>query len=444
MPWTHYTKSPTGPIIPDFCIGSGAGGHSRPTPSPLRYHHLASEEREGRNLDSSPQKPTGAAASRRRRRPRTLSPHLAAHPPPADQPYLQLRSGEVVEAAAAEAKTMRRHLHGLLSRALAFGLPAPPRPSSHLQGITEPGAASRFGAAFLARALAGPGLPAPRRPRTPLQRITEPGAASRFGAVFLAHGGFSTDASAAAQDSVKPAAGTGGEGGDGKSGKSEQGDAGKSVRGGPVSWLSFFLLLLTGGGIIVYYDKEKKRHIEELKNRTSAVKQEPPVGTAAIGGPFNLLNHDGKPVTEKDFLGKWTLLYFGFTHCPDICPDELQKMALAIDKIKEKAKMEIVPVFITVDPERDTVEQVRDYINEFHPDLIGLTGTSDEIRKVARAYRVYYMKTEEEGSDYLVDHSIVMYLMNPKMEFVKFYGKNHDADSLADGIIKEIKEHRSR
>ncbi|EAZ21820.1 protein SCO1 homolog 1, mitochondrial isoform X1 [Oryza sativa Japonica Group] len=341
---------------------------------------------------------------------------------------------------------MRRapRLHALPSRALAFGgLPPPPLPRAQLQGITEPGAASRLGAAFLARALATTGLPAPRRPRAlQVQRITEPGAASRFGAAFLARGGFSTDASAAAQDSAKPAAATGGEGGDGKSGKSEQGDAGKSVRGGPVSWLSFLLLLVTGGGIIVYYDKEKKRHIEELKNRTSAVKQEPSVGTAAIGGPFNLLNHDGKPVTQKDFFGKWTLLYFGFTHCPDICPDELQKMALAIDKIKEKAKMEVVPVFITVDPERDTVEQVRDYVNEFHPNLIGLTGTTDEIRKVARAYRVYYMKTEEEGSDYLVDHSIVMYLMNPKMEFVKFYGKNYDADSLADGIIKELKGHQ--
>jgi len=148
-----------------------------------------------------------------------------------------------------------------------------------------------------------------------------------------------------------------------------------------------------------------------LKNRTSAVKPGQSVGTPAIGGPFKLLNHEGKPVTEKDFLGKWTLLYFGFTHCPDICPDELQKMAAAIDKIKEKAKSDIVPVFITVDPERDTVEQVRDYVKEFHPDLVGLTGTTDEIRKVARAYRVYYMKTEEEGSDYLVDHSIVMYVI---------------------------------
>ncbi|CAN6230392.1 unnamed protein product [Urochloa humidicola] len=302
------------------------------------------------------------------------------------------------------------HLRALLSRALAPSLPPPPARALPL--IAGP-VASQFGAAFLGRA--------------------------RF---------FSVDASTAAQGGSKPpaaaaGAATGGDaGGDGQSGKSEQADAGKSVRGGPVSWLSFLLLLVTGGGIIVYYDKEKKRQIEELKNRTSAVKPGQSVGTAAIGGPFKLLNHDGKPVTEKDFLGKWTLFYFGFTHCPDICPDELQKMAAAIDKIREKAKLDIVPVFITVDPERDTVEQVRDYVKEFHPDLIGLTGTTDEIRQVARAYRVYYMKTEEEGSDYLVDHSIVMYLMNPQMEFVKFYGKNYDTDSLADGIIKEIKEQK--
>ncbi|EOY07161.1 hypothetical protein SCA6_001289 [Theobroma cacao] len=219
-------------------------------------------------------------------------------------------------------------------------------------------------------------------------------------------------------------------------------DAGKPVRGGPVSWLSFLLLLATGMGIIFYYDKEKKRHIEEISNASKAVKEGPSAGKAAIGGPFSLINHDDKPVTEKDFLGKWTMIYFGFTHCPDICPDELQKLAAAVDKIKEKAGIEIVPVFISVDPERDTTEQVREYVKEFHPKLIGLTGTSDEIKKVARAYRVYYMKTAEEDSDYLVDHSIVMYLMDPNMEFVKFFGKNSDVDSLTDGVIKEIKQRK--
>ncbi|OMO85036.1 Copper chaperone SCO1/SenC [Corchorus capsularis] len=226
------------------------------------------------------------------------------------------------------------------------------------------------------------------------------------------------------------------------SGGSQQssGDAGKPVRGGPVSWLSFLLLLATGIGIVLYYDKLKKRHIEEINNASKAVKEGPSVGKAAIGGPFSLINHDGKPVTEKDFLGNWNVIYFGFTHCPDICPDELVKLVAAVDKIKEKAGIDIVPVFISVDPERDTVEQVREYVKEFHPKLIGLTGTPEEVRNVARAYRVYYMKTAEEDSDYLVDHSIVMYLMDPKMEFVKFFGKNNDVDSLTDGIIKEIKQ----
>ncbi|KAK4483780.1 hypothetical protein RD792_010984 [Penstemon davidsonii] len=232
------------------------------------------------------------------------------------------------------------------------------------------------------------------------------------------------------------------DGGQDSGGSQNNSQEGKSVRGGPVSWMSLFLLLCTGAGLVYYYDREKKRHIEGINNASTAVRQGPSVGKAAIGGPFNLIDHNGKSVTEKDFLGKWNLIYFGFTHCPDICPDELQKMALAIDKIKEKSSMEVVPIFISVDPERDTVEQVHEYVKEFHPRLIGLTGAPDEVKKAARAYRVYYMKTEEEGSDYLVDHSIVMYLMDPEMQFVKFFGKNFDAISLADGVIQEIKQHK--
>ncbi|KAL5162038.1 Protein SCO1 1, mitochondrial [Glycine soja] len=273
----------------------------------------------------------------------------------------------------------------------------------------------------------------------------------------------SSDASAANVSGEKPALdsdqsakdGSGKERESGSGGGQDQkSDAGKSVRGGPVSWLSFLLLVLTGAGLVFYYDREKKRHIEGrllclcilqdewIRTNTEAVKQGPSAGKAAIGGPFCLINHHGKHVTEKDFMGKWTLLYFGFTHCPDICPEELQKLAAAVDKIKEKAGIETVPVFISVDPERDTVEQVGEYVKEFHPKLIGLTGSPDEVKNVARAYRVYYMKTAEEDSDYLVDHSIVIYLMSPEMEFVKFFGKNNDVDSLADGVIKEVTQHK--
>ncbi|KFK38282.1 hypothetical protein AALP_AA3G094000 [Arabis alpina] len=224
--------------------------------------------------------------------------------------------------------------------------------------------------------------------------------------------------------------------------KNDRGSSGKDVRGAPVSWMSFFLLFATGAGLVYYYDNEKKRHIEDINKNSIAVKEGPSAGKAAIGGPFNLIRDDGKRITEKDLKGKWTILYFGFTHCPDICPDELIKLAAAIDKIKEKSGVDVVPVFISVDPERDTVQLVHEYVKEFHPKLIGLTGTPEEIKSVARSYRVYYMKTEEEDSDYLVDHSIVMYLMSPEMNFVKFYGKNHDVDSLTDGVVKEIRQYK--
>lgn len=223
----------------------------------------------------------------------------------------------------------------------------------------------------------------------------------------------------------------------------DKNNARRTVRRGPISWLSFLFLAATGGGLIWYYDRMKKQRIEAINKTSAIVKVGPSVGKPEIGGPFNLIDHDGKPVSEKDFMGKWTMIYFGFTHCPDICPDELQKLAAAIDKIKEKAGFDIVPVFITVDPERDNVEQVREYVKEFHPKLIGLTGSLEEIKKTARAYRIYYMKTSEEDSDYLVDHSIITYLMDPNMELVKFFGKNNDADALADGVIKEMKQYKS-
>ncbi|KAH7446927.1 hypothetical protein KP509_01G082300 [Ceratopteris richardii] len=212
----------------------------------------------------------------------------------------------------------------------------------------------------------------------------------------------------------------------------------RTIRGSPVSWLSLGLLLVTGAGLVYYYDQEKKRLIQDFKEE---VKPGAGVGKAAIGGPFKLVNHEGKTVTEQDFKGGWSLIYFGFTHCPDICPDELMKLAEAVD-VLEKDGITITPIFITVDPERDNVEQVKEYVQEFHPRLIGLTGTAEDIRQVSREFRVYYMKTEEEGSDYLVDHSIIMYLMDPQMEFVKFFGKNYDLKSLSEGIKEEIRSYK--
>ncbi|KAH7292419.1 hypothetical protein KP509_29G067200 [Ceratopteris richardii] len=207
----------------------------------------------------------------------------------------------------------------------------------------------------------------------------------------------------------------------------------------PVSWLSLCLMFITGGGLVYYYQLERERRIKAAQEVNPKGSEG---GKGVIGGPFKLINHEGKEVTSEQFKGSWTLLYFGFTHCPDICPSELQKMVDAIDIIEKRNNLHITPVFITVDPERDSVEQIREYVTEFHPRLIGLTGSLEGIRQVARDYRVYYAKAGEEDSDYLIDHSIIMYLMNPQMEFVKHFGKNYDVSSLADGIVAEIKGHK--
>ncbi|EIE27272.1 SCO1-SenC-domain-containing protein [Coccomyxa subellipsoidea C-169] len=157
-------------------------------------------------------------------------------------------------------------------------------------------------------------------------------------------------------------------------------------------------------------------------------------GVAAIGGHFDLLDQDGKKFTHENLIGNYSLLYFGFTNCPDICPDELEKLATAIDAVEKQTGQKVLPVFITVDPERDSVPKVREYVKQFHPRLIGLTGPQDKVKAAAKAYRVYYTKTNDDPKDYLVDHSIIMYLLDPKGQFVSFYGKNHTVPELADKI----------
>ena len=110
-------------------------------------------------------------------------------------------------------------------------------------------------------------------------------------------------------------------------------------------------------------------------------------GKALIGGPFKLVDHTGKTVTEKDFAGRKMLVFFGFTHCPDICPSGLQVMSAALDQLGDKAGA-VVPIFVTVDPERDTPEVMAKYVTSFHPRLVGLTGSQDAIKTTAKAYRV--------------------------------------------------------
>lgn len=136
-------------------------------------------------------------------------------------------------------------------------------------------------------------------------------------------------------------------------------------------------------------------------------------GRADIGGGFTLTDHTGARRTEADYSGRYMLVFFGYTNCPDFCPLGLQSMAETLDALGDDAEP-IVPVFVTVDPERDTVAVLKDYVGLFHPRLVGLTGGTEEVAAAAKAYRVYYAKAPaEDGDDYLMDHSTFTYLMGP-------------------------------
>lgn len=162
-------------------------------------------------------------------------------------------------------------------------------------------------------------------------------------------------------------------------------------------------------------------------------------GTALVGGPFTLTDQNGKRVTDQDFRGKYMLIFFGYTYCPDVCPSELQVMSAALDQLGPEAD-KIQPIFITIDPARDTPETLKVYVSNFHPRLIGLTGSETEIAAVANAYRVYYAKAQGTGDapDYLMDHGTILYLMGPDGKFVKHFTYGTEAKGLADALRQTI------
>jgi protein SCO1/2 len=161
-------------------------------------------------------------------------------------------------------------------------------------------------------------------------------------------------------------------------------------------------------------------------------------GIALVGGPFSLTSHQGKRITNEDFRGKYMLVTFGYTYCPDVCPTELQIISAALDLLGERAK-DIQPIYITIDPARDSVAALAQYMPNFHPRYVGLTGTAEEIQAVAKAYRVYYAKVAGQGGqDYLMDHSSIIYLMDKQGTFLKHFSYGTDAKQLAEGIAAAI------
>ncbi|KIV89238.1 hypothetical protein PV10_08822 [Exophiala mesophila] len=209
-------------------------------------------------------------------------------------------------------------------------------------------------------------------------------------------------------------------------------------RTGPFSLRSAILFVSVGACMVFYFRYEKAR-----LERKRIVEMSKGYGKPKVGGPFTLKDTEGNDATEKILLGKYSMIYFGFSHCPDICPDELDKMGLAIDIIQEKAPNCLQSIFISCDPNRDTPEVLRAYLDEFHPSIKGLVGTWEQTKDVCKQYRVYFstppeLKPGEE--DYLVDHSIYFYVMDPEGDFVECIGRQDTPESAAAIVLDHIKD----
>ncbi|KAL0118667.1 hypothetical protein PUN28_009381 [Cardiocondyla obscurior] len=205
----------------------------------------------------------------------------------------------------------------------------------------------------------------------------------------------------------------------------------KNVKKSPVTWKSLTISGIIGIGFILYV-----RYLRQEKDKTIAAERRQQLGKAKIGGSFELINTEGKVVKSDDFLGQWVLIYFGFTHCPDVCPDEIEKMTNVVNTLEKEHNLKIQPIFISVDPQRDTPTVVGKYIKEFSDKIIGLTGNLEQVGKACKAYRVYYSNgPKDQDDDYIVDHTIIIYLIDPEGLFVDYYGQTHDVEKIVTSIL---------
>jgi cytochrome oxidase Cu insertion factor (SCO1/SenC/PrrC family) len=176
-------------------------------------------------------------------------------------------------------------------------------------------------------------------------------------------------------------------------------------------------------------------HAQQLSSRSAAEVMDILMwAREPVGGPFALTDHTGKPRTDADFRGKLLIVYFGFTYCPDICPTDLQNIGLALDRLGRSAEA-VQPLFITLDPARDTAAHLKDYVALFHPRLIGLTGDAAAIRTAADAYKVYYARAPNpKGDDYTIDHTAFIYLVGADGNYLGFLPPNTDAGRIAETV----------
>ncbi|WP_373087773.1 SCO family protein [Sneathiella sp.] len=194
-----------------------------------------------------------------------------------------------------------------------------------------------------------------------------------------------------------------------------------------------FFLLVSSLGIGLWVSGEFNMPGDRPSSKSTVI-----VGGPQLGGPFELVNHKGETVTDEDFRGKLMLVFFGYTNCPDVCPTEMQTISLAMQALGDDAD-EVVPIFVTVDPARDTVDVMADFVSAFDPSLIGLTGTDAQIDKIKDEYRVYGEKGEGEDQDYyLVNHTSFTYLMGRDGKLVTVFSYGTPAEDMAAKIREQI------
>ncbi|HXP97390.1 MAG TPA: SCO family protein, partial [Telmatospirillum sp.] len=157
-----------------------------------------------------------------------------------------------------------------------------------------------------------------------------------------------------------------------------------------------------------------------------------------IGGPFSLIDQSGRTVTDANFRGKLMLIYFGYTFCPDVCPTTLGNVAQAYDLLSAKDQAQVVPIFVTVDPERDTVDQIAQYVDAFSPAFVGLTGSPDQIAPVLKEFRVYARKVESKDANYSVDHSSILYVMGKDGKYLSHFTGETAPQEIAGGLTKAL------
>ena len=199
-------------------------------------------------------------------------------------------------------------------------------------------------------------------------------------------------------------------------------------------------IMLVALGIIAATAVVAWRQISDAETAETADKTR---FTAAvkIGGPFTLVSHRGDRVTDATYRGRFLFVYFGYGYCPDICPTELANMAAILDQMGATSER-VQALFVTVDPARDTPKFLAEYVAQFHPKMVGLTGTQQQIADIAKKYRVFYRKAEEAGaSEYLMDHSNFFYLMGPDGKFLSMFRGGTDPAAIAGTIAKYVKNY---